>query len=385
MSIGIYIHVPFCRQACSYCDFYFVTREEWIDRYVDSLVQEIRSWSGNTLSSKTVETLYFGGGTPSRLSRDHLERLVYAVRETFPTRFQEVTLEMNPDDVHETYLQGLLDLGITRASMGVQTFDPDRLAWMNRSHTAEQAHRALELLSTTGFKRFTVDLIYGSPGQTVADLERDVHQLLTYDPPHLSAYSLTIEPRTRLGRQLELGRLKSADEEEVAGQMRWLVEELSIRGLPPYEVSNFSKPGREALHNRNYWNHTSYLGFGPGAHSFYREGSSGWRWSNESDLRAWIRRMERKQSVVIENRAERLDGKDLAEERLMLSLRTVQGMRHSELEEVYGYRLSDRQQAWLEQQVVAGTVRPDSERIVFTMEGRLLADHLVVELIRRGA
>ncbi|MGM0506614.1 MAG: radical SAM family heme chaperone HemW [Bacteroidota bacterium] len=384
MSLGIYIHVPFCRQACSYCDFYFVTREEWIGRYVDALEREIRSWTDHSLTNVTVDTLYFGGGTPSRLNLDQLERLSTAVCETFPTQFREVTLEMNPDDVGEPYLTGLLDLGITRASMGVQTFDPDRLAWMNRSHTAEQAHHALELLSTTGFDRFTVDLIYGSPDQTIEDLERDVHQLLSYDPPHISAYSLTIEPRTRLGRQAALGRLVPAEEEEVASQMRWLVDQLSSSGLPPYEVSNYSKPGREALHNRNYWNHTSYLGFGPGAHSFIREGRVGWRWSNESDLRSWVRRMEKEEQVKFQEHAERLDRVALAEERLMLGLRTVEGVRFSELDQRYGYQLTNQQQMWLKDQIGEGTVRPDHQRIVFTPKGRMLADYLVVELIRRG-
>ncbi|MEX0593167.1 MAG: radical SAM family heme chaperone HemW [Balneolaceae bacterium] len=382
--MGVYIHVPFCRQACSYCDFYFVTDEGWIDRYVDALVQEIRSWADHPLAEESVETLYFGGGTPSRLTLKHLDRLTRAVRDTFQVRFREVTLEMNPDDVNEAYLHGLLDLGITRASMGVQTFDPERLIWMNRSHTAEQAHRALTLLSTTGFDRYTVDLIYGSPGQTIEDLKRDVHRLLDYNPPHLSAYSLTIEPGTRLGKQVELGRLNPSDDEEVASQMHWLVEELSMNGLPLYEVSNFSQPGREALHNRNYWNHTSYLGFGPGAHSFLREGRSGWRWANESDLRAWIRRMDNGDFPDGKQRAERLDGMELAEERLMLALRTVEGIRRSELDQRYGYSLTVRQQEWLEYQIGEGMVQPDTQRIVLTAKGRMLADHLVVELLRRS-
>lgn len=384
MSLGLYIHVPFCRQACSYCDFYFVTREEWIERYVDALEAEIRGWSGDPLTRRAVETIYFGGGTPSRLDLKQVGRLMAAVRGTFETDLQEVTFEMNPDDVSGPFLQGLREEGVDRASMGVQTFDSERLIWMNRSHDSDQAHRALELLSTTGFSRFTVDLIYGSPDQTTDDLARDVEALLAYDPPHLSAYALTIEPRTRLGKQLEKGRLKPADEEEVARQMRWLMEALTERGLPPYEVSNFSRPGAEAVHNTNYWNHTPYLGFGPGAHSFRMEEDQGWRWSNESDLRSWIDRIEKGVDTDWQLRSEHLGLQDLAEERLMLSLRTRWGVSMDELEGRYSYSLTDEQRRWMSGEQRNGRVQPGSDRIGLTEEGRVLADYLIVELIRRG-
>lgn len=383
MSLGLYIHVPFCKQACSYCDFYFVTREGETERYVEALCKEITFWGEEPPSLEPVETLYFGGGTPSRLTLKEMEKILRAIERSFRTSYREVTVELNPDDASREYLRGLREMGVNRVSMGVQTFHEERLVWMNRSHSATEAHQALERLSTTGFDKFTADLIYGSPGQTLEELESDLNQLLSYDPPHLSAYSLTIEPGTRLGKQVELGRLTQANDEEVGRQMEFLSEWLQARGLQAYEVSNFSKPGREALHNRNYWNHTPYLGLGPGAHSLWLEEGGGWRWSNERDLRGWQSRLKDGRAGHRYQASEWLEPIDLARERLMLAVRTREGVPLEELRVRYGYTLSDRQQEWLAGQRREGTVIQETDRIALSARGRPLADHLVVELLSR--
>ncbi|TVQ68669.1 MAG: radical SAM family heme chaperone HemW, partial [Balneolaceae bacterium] len=274
---GIYIHIPFCKQACSYCDFYFVTRDRLIPEFVDALVHEITAvpaGDGSPFPGDAVRTLYLGGGTPSRLPLSQLERIFDALHRHFDlSGLTECTAEMNPEDVTAELLAGLRGLGVTRLSMGIQSFQPELLEFMHRAHSAPEAHRALESVVRAGFTSFSVDLIYGCPGQTEAQLQDDLDQLLAYDPPHLSAYSLTIEPRTRLGKQAELGRLKPADDETVVRQSRLIRDVLGANGIHQYEISNYARHGHEAEHNSAYWCHENYLGMGPAAHSFYWPGA----------------------------------------------------------------------------------------------------------------
>ena len=274
---GIYIHIPFCKQACSYCDFYFVTRDRLIPEFVDALVHEITAvpaGNGSPFPGDPVRTLYLGGGTPSRLPLQQLYRLFEALHRRFDlSGTTECTVEVNPEDVTTEWLAGVRDLGVTRLSMGIQSFQPGLLEFMHRAHSAPEAHQALESVVRAGFTSFSVDLIYGCPGQTDAQLQDDLGQLLAYDPPHLSAYSLTIEPRTRLGRQAELGRLNPADDDTVVRQARLIREVLGANGIHQYEISNYARPGHEAEHNSAYWCHENYLGLGPAAHSFYWPGA----------------------------------------------------------------------------------------------------------------
>ncbi|HET8866566.1 MAG TPA: radical SAM family heme chaperone HemW, partial [Gracilimonas sp.] len=204
---GLYIHIPFCKQACSYCDFYFVTRQQHKQDFVDELILEIHSKRDTQFTRKPIQTIYFGGGTPSLLTPSQVGSILEAVDSVFDLDLKEITLEMNPDDVTKEYLSGLKSAGINRASMGVQSFDQDLLNFMNRAHTSEEALKCLELLEASDFNVFTVDLIYGNPGQTLEMLENDIDTILTFNPPHISAYSLTVEPQTRLGKQVKLGRI----------------------------------------------------------------------------------------------------------------------------------------------------------------------------------
>lgn len=379
---GIYLHIPFCKQACSYCDFYFVTRTQMRPDFVRALISEIRSWRDTAVAESEIETVYLGGGTPSQLSLQELEEIFRALRETFQIRGDEVTMELNPDDVNRMYLQGLKRLGVNRASMGVQSFDEERLQFMNRAHTTSEAHKALDLLASEGFASYTVDLIYGCPGQTEKELHEDLSQLLQYSPPHLSAYALTIEPRTRLGKQLELGRLKPAEDEQVAAQMQLITDRLQEVGIQRYEVSNFSRPGCEALHNRRYWDHSGYLGLGPSAHSFWWDGDGARRWVNSADLNRYIRSWSGGSRKVSEE-PEWLDNLQLAEERLMLGLRTVQGVSIRELENRYHYLLQPGQVEWIEKMEMEGLLKQKEDRVRLTDRGIAIADHLVLELIYR--
>jgi len=369
---GIYLHIPFCKQACSYCDFYFVTRTSEREHFVQRLVEDIKSYRDTRFSRATVETIYFGGGTPSLLEPAQLEQIMGALYDVFDINAREITLEMNPDDVSAQFLADLKSLGISRASMGVQSFEPELLEFMHRAHSSEEALQCLELLSASEFNSFTVDLIYGNPGQSVEQLERDVKKLLQFDPPHISAYSLTIEPRTRLGKQVELGRIAPPEDDKVAEHFDIINRMFSNQGIERYEVSNYSLPGKEAVHNSHYWEHKNYLGLGPGAHSFWW-GDTAERWENEQDLRKYLRDKDHPDR-------EELSLKQLAEERLMMGLRTRKGVGKEELSEEYDYILSSRQRDYLKSREEEGKVEVD-KRINLTDEGIKIADAIILDLV----
>lgn len=379
---GIYIHIPFCKQSCSYCDFFFSTNKQFIDPFVMSLVREIESTSQEPFTSSTIETLYIGGGTPSLLSAAQLNAILDAVHRTFSTELKEVTIEINPDDVTPEYLKMLLDCGIHRVSMGVQSFDEEILRFMNRAHNQNEAMRALSAIHETGFPSFTADLIYGNPGQTLKMLKKDILQLLEFNPPHISAYSLTVEPRTRLGKQVRLGRILPPDDEQVSDHLDLVRDTLGEHGMKQYEVSNYAIPGKEAVHNSNYWEHKNYLGFGPSAHSFYwTSPEQAVRRKNAADLKAYLNASESGDSLI--TGSETLQLPDLAEERLMIGLRTSKGISFDELQSVYHYKLNAAQKEWRDFQVENGTISPDTEKISFTREGLKIADLLIVDLLSK--
>lgn len=377
---GIYIHIPFCKQACSYCDFYFITRKKLVEPFVDSLIKEIKSFRGTPYSDEKIETIYLGGGTPSQLTQEQLKRIFEALGDTFPLDPVEVTMEMNPDDVTSDYLKNLLDLGINRASMGVQSFDEKLLRFMHRAHTKSEALKALENLQTAGFPTFTADLIYGNPGQTLEMLEKDISQLLQFDPPHISAYSLTVEPQTRLGKQVKLGRISPPDDESVAEHIDLLTERLSNAGIERYEVSNFSKPGKEAVHNSNYWRHKNYLGLGPSAHSFWLLDDGALRWENRSDINQYMDDLSEGSSTD----REKLSMFSLAEERLMLGLRTKWGVGFDELKSRYNYELNKEQKIWIDYQREKGMLKTAGDVLKLTSEGLKIADLLIVDLLSKS-
>lgn len=376
---GLYLHIPFCKQACSYCDFYFVTRKQEKSTFVAALIEEIHSKRDSLFVQEPIETIYFGGGTPSLLSVSEIEQILNAIRRVFEVQASEITLEMNPDDVNAAYLQGLHDVGINRASMGVQSFNTALLSFMHRAHSRDEALRSFEYLAASPIKKFTVDLIYGNPKQTEEMLGADLELLKTFDPPHVSAYSLTIEPGTRLGKQVELGRLLAPDDDIVARHFDIVVRELSAMGIEQYEVSNYAKPGKEAIHNSAYWTHKNYLGLGPSAHSFWwnAEVTSARRWSNPADLKAYEVSNHRKTEEV----AETLTLPELAEERLMLALRTVKGISFKELEHRYAYTLSEEQQRYLHRKVNEGKVRLSETGFHLTPEGLKVSDAILLDLI----
>lgn len=268
-----------------------------------------------------------------------------AIMDTLQERFdlqalQEVTLEVNPDDITFEKLESWLKLGVDRLSIGVQSFDEELLRFMHRAHDSEMAQKALAMVKDAGFTNFTMDLIYGNPGQNVEMLKQDLDRFLEFEPPHISAYALTIEPRTRLGKMEELGRLTQADEETVIAHAECIQQTLKHGGLDRYEVSNYARPGFRAVHNSSYWRHLPYLGFGPGAHSFRWSdtGTEGIRSYRKPDLKSYL------QKPFTETAEEEfLDQTTLAEERIMTGLRTVEGISAEEMSNDYNYHLSEKQ------------------------------------------
>ncbi|WP_340103410.1 radical SAM family heme chaperone HemW [Rhodohalobacter sp. 8-1] len=376
---GIYIHIPFCKQACSYCNFYFLTRKELVEPFVDALIEEILSYRSHPFSEQIIKTIYVGGGTPSLLNHQQLKQIFDALRDVFDIDAEEVTLEMNPDDVSVEYLNGLQDLGVNRASMGVQSFDPALLLFMHRAHDPSEAEQALEMLRTANFPSFTADLIYGNPGQSLDQLDRDIDRLLSYNPSHVSAYSLTVEEGTRLGKQVELGRIDVPDDDIVAEHFDLVEKKLLKKGIKRYEVSNFAMPGKEAIHNSNYWRHVNYLGLGPSAHSLFWADNGACRWSNKKDIKLYL---SKDWDQLIDEETT-LDLVDLAEERLMLGLRTVEGISPGEMKSLYGYELTEKQLEWLIGQQKEGFILLDEDHIRLSAKGLKIADYLILDLISK--
>jgi oxygen-independent coproporphyrinogen-3 oxidase len=354
-----------------------VTRQEYKQDFVDELLREIHSKKDSRFSQEPVKTIYFGGGTPSLLTSSQVDSILNAINEVFKVEPSEITFEMNPDDVSKEFLSGLKSAGVNRASMGVQTFNPELLTFMHRAHTSEEAFRCLELLQASDFNVFTVDLIYGNPGQTLESLKNDIDTILKFDPPHVSAYSLTVEPQTRLGKQVELGRIAPPEDDTVTQHFDLVIEKLAQAGIQQYEVSNYAKPGKEAIHNSNYWEHVNYLGLGPGAHSFWwnKDHKSAERWSNRPNFKNYLSNGWKKSYEK-----EHLGRDDLAEERLMLGLRTRAGVSFDELKKNYHFSLSSKQLSYLQKLADEDKVIMD-DRIRLTTKGLKIADAIHLDLV----
>ncbi len=265
---GIYFHIPFCKRICSYCDFYRTAQLKELPKVVDRMCAEVTE-RADYLKDKKLNTIYFGGGTPSLLSPEQLAQLLEITRAHFDcSEVEETTLEANPDDLTTQYLNSLLKLGINRLSIGVQSFDNDCLKLMNRRHTAEEAAAAIKRAQEAGFENLTIDLIFGVPGFGGEKLAHTIDTALSLGVQHISAYLLTIEERTRFGRMVEKGELKEVSDEVADAEYILMLNRLTASGMEHYEVSNYALPHYRARHNSHYWDSTPYLGIGPAAHSY---------------------------------------------------------------------------------------------------------------------
>ncbi len=326
---GIYIHIPFCKQRCHYCDFYSTTKLNQKDEYVDALKREI-VLRKNYISTSNIETIYFGGGTPSVLDVNDIESLLALIFNEFDvSRDVEITFEANPDDLTIEFVKQLQNTKINRISLGVQSFDDKTLKFMNRRHSAAHAVSTVQLLKSYGFDNISIDLIYGVPNVDVMEWTRNVEKALDLGVKHISAYHLTIEAGTVFGKYLKQGKISEIDDDYSLKQYNILIQKLKDGGFQHYEISNFAIPLFFSRHNSSYWDSTEYLGFGASAHSFNSKNRS---W-NRSDVDGYIQHLSNGDLFLDE---ELLTDVDKYNEFVMTSLRTFWGIDFSVLIERFG-------------------------------------------------
>jgi oxygen-independent coproporphyrinogen-3 oxidase len=340
-TLGVYVHVPFCERVCPYCDFAVVATKrlapEEEDRYVAALLGELAARAPR-FAGLALDTIYLGGGTPALLRPEAVARLVAGLRGAFGGRPREVTLEANPSTLERERLAGFRAAGVDRLSLGVQSFDDVTLRRLGRAHRAEEAHRTLAAARAAGFTNLSLDLIEGAPGQTPADVERDLDAALAFAPEHLSAYALTLEPGTPFHAAAASGRLAPPDDDAVAEMLERTHARLEAAGLLRYEVSSWARPGRESLHNQRYWRRAPVLGLGVGAHSTEPasdEAPFGARAANERGLAAWLARVEAGGGAEPPQR-EAPDAATARGEAAFLALRTRAGLDAARFEAEFG-------------------------------------------------
>jgi oxygen-independent coproporphyrinogen-3 oxidase len=366
---GIYLHIPFCRQACHYCNFHFSTSLRNRDALLQAIATEVELQK-DFLEGAPIDTIYFGGGTPSLLTGNELEMLLTRLHRHFIIQeHAELTLEANPDDLTEVALSDWQALGINRLSIGVQSFFEEDLRWMNRAHSAEQSWKGLEA-ARRHFDNITIDLLYGTPGLSDPKWRSNVMQAIALDIRHLSCYALTVEPQTPLDKLIRLSKKEAIDPDQQAGQFLLLMEWLEAAGYIHYEISNFAKPGYISRHNASYWSGTPYLGLGPSAHSFNGRMRQ-WNVSNNSRYIEAIKRG----SPDIGN--EVLTPDQQLNEYIMTSLRTAEGL---QLERTGAAANAILQAAGT--YLNSGHLTEKQGVLRLTREGKLLADGIAATLFR---
>ncbi len=325
---GIYIHIPFCKKACHYCNFHFSTQTKYLDEFTEALLVEIELQQ-QYLNGK-IETLYLGGGTPSLLSKEAIQSIFTKLKDNFDLAQElEFTLEANPDDLSAQKAEDWLSIGINRLSIGIQSFQPHSLAWMNRAHTTTQAHQSIQNAKAAGFSNISTDLIYGTPHLTDQDLSEDLEILLNYGIPHISCYALTVEEKTALHSMIQKKTMEEVDTLQQARQFNLIVDRLEKAGWEHYEISNFSKPKQRSKHNSNYWNGVPYLGLGPAAHS-YNIHSRQWNLANNQ---LYFQSIKNK---MVPAEIEALQIPTQFNEYMMISLRKMEGFSFEKIKNEFG-------------------------------------------------
>ncbi|MFZ9187210.1 MAG: radical SAM family heme chaperone HemW [Algoriphagus sp.] len=369
---GLYIHIPFCKQACHYCDFHFSTSLQLLTPLVESIILEMELRK-DYLKGESVDSVYFGGGTPSLLPSAFLEQILDQVACIFPGKKLEITLEANPDDLNPNSLATWKSLGIDRLSLGIQSFQDEILAAYNRAHNSQQAKEAIHLGRSAGFEKFSIDLIYGFPHTDHSLWKKDLEEALLLDPGHLSAYSLTLEPKTTFGNWAKKGKFIPAEEEFVAQQFEWLQEQCDQAGYLQYEISNFSRPDQAAIHNSNYWKRIPYLGIGPSAHSF----NGNTRGYNPPSNPNYIKALAKGTSPFV---VEFLEKEELINEEILTSLRTSWGLNTASLADRYQLDLFQIKEASLTKLTSLGMIHAEGKTLTLTRKGKLLADSIAAEI-----
>lgn len=371
---GIYIHIPFCKQRCNYCAFYSTTLYNIRERYVDALCKEILMRK-EYAASAPIETIYFGGGTPSTLTMEQLQRIcdtVYATHSVSPGA--ELTIECNPDDLTPEFLTQLRRLPFNRISMGVQSFNDTQLKRLGRRHNADKARQAVKNAREAGYDNISIDLIFALPGSTIAEWEHDLESAIALRPDHLSAYNLTYEEGTPLHRALERGDFAELSEEENVEQFQMLITKLKEAGYHHYEISNFALPGRESRHNSSYWNDTPYIGCGAAAHS-YNGTSRQW---NIADIQEYIKGIESNNPIF---EIEELTEEERYNDTILTRLRTAKGLPLAWIKERFSEKLNNYMLRAAEKEIALGNLKEEDEHLSLTEKGIFISDAVIRELI----
>jgi oxygen-independent coproporphyrinogen-3 oxidase len=370
---GIYVHIPFCRQACHYCDFHFSTNLKFQTDLLDALRKEL-SFQNDYLEGEKIDTIYFGGGTPSILGASDISDILESIHRNFKINSAaEVTLEANPDDLSKEKLHALKAIGINRLSIGIQSFDDHVLKFLNRVHNAEMALDSVQSARDMGFENISIDLIYAIPGQDMNAWKKNIAKAITLSPEHISSYSLTIEEKTVFGKWVSQKKFTVPDDDASASEMMTLIDTLESSGYLHYEVSNFAKPGYIAQHNSSYWHGKKYLGIGPSAHS-YNGYSRQYNISNNHQYRQSI------QSGKIPAAREVLNREDKINDTILTSLRTSWGTNLEKLRVDHDYDLLKVHRAYVDHLLKGNLAVLENNTLILTRSGRLLADKIASDL-----
>ncbi|MFY0687720.1 MAG: radical SAM family heme chaperone HemW [Cyclobacteriaceae bacterium] len=367
---GIYIHIPFCLKACHYCDFHFSTNLKLKSAMVDALVKEIKLKS----DASSIETIYLGGGTPSVLSIDELQKVFDAIYQGYIVfEDAEITLEANPDNLNKSFLTDLFNLGINRLSIGIQTFDDKLLNTINRTHSSAQALSCIEDAKNVGIHNISADLIYAIPGGTRVQYQNDLNTLMSLDLPHISIYGMTIEEKTVFGNWAKKGKIQEVVEEEHAFYYQLTHDSLTNNGFEHYEISNFSKPTMHSKHNSNYWQQIAYIGIGPGAHSF--DGKLR-RFNIENNVK-YIRSLE---NNVIPEQEEILTDTQRLNEQILTGLRTKKGLNLDMIEQRFGKNLFSDHHNTIQQLIASEKMIHHNNQLSLSFKGYMVADEICLKL-----
>ncbi|NNK72632.1 MAG: radical SAM family heme chaperone HemW [Flavobacteriaceae bacterium] len=371
---GIYIHIPFCKQACHYCDFHFSTSLKKKSELLQAIDHELR-WRKNELTGLKIETIYFGGGTPSLLSPDELEDILEAIQEEYQLIDDpEITLEANPDDIHKTYLESISKVGINRLSLGIQSFFDDELKLMNRAHDVSMAKSSLEIAMEI-FPNTSIDLIYGMPLSTADKWKKNLETALSYDVPHISSYALTVEPKTALQAFIKKGLINEPDESVAEAQFYMMVDKLEEAGFMHYELSNFGKPGYLSKNNSAYWQGKPYLGIGPSAHS-YSGTERSWNVRNNN---LYIKSLHKKKLPL---EREKLTITDRYNETVMTGLRTIWGVDLEGIRNEFGPTYFDYLREQSHNYIKQHLLYIENDKLLVTRKGKFLCDGIASGLFK---
>lgn len=371
---GIYLHIPFCKKRCIYCDFYSTTSINYKDEYIECLKKEI-VLKKKYITDKKIETIYFGGGTPSQLSPQDIESIIQHIYQTYDVADNpEITIEANPDDLKENFVLNLSKTHVNRISIGIQTFNDERLKFLNRRHNSDEAIEAVKMCQNYKFENISIDLIYGFPNEKLNDWEKDIETAISLNVPHISAYHLIYEEGTPIYKMLQKHEFEEIDEDTSLNQFRLLIKKLNDAGYIHYEISNFCKKDKHSRHNTSYWTNKEYIGCGPSAHSYNTKK----RFWNISNLYKYIEKVNNNEEFF---ETEDLDTYTLYNEYILTSLRTIWGANPYYIKEHFGERLYNYFIKNSEKHMKNKDMENHNNNIRISNEGIFISDSIMSDLM----